>query len=156
MKIYHFDTVLKRPDRIGTWHYIDSPVQVEKEFNTKGKVRICGKINEEPFDSTLIPRGNGQHYIVLDKAIRGKTKIEIGDNLKVEIWKDLSERKMDIPKDLQTELSEKQSVLIFFENLAYSHQKAFVDWINSEKKEDTKKKRIAKTVLMLYERKKLR
>ncbi|PCJ82494.1 MAG: hypothetical protein COA49_00040 [Bacteroidetes bacterium] len=156
MKTYQFNTALKRPDGIGTWHYIDTPIQVEKEFDTKGKVRICGNINTIPFHSTLIPRGNGEHYIVLDKIIREKAKIEVGDQMKIEIWQDHSERKVTVPSDFKTALSKKKSTLLFFKGLAYSHQKAYIDWVNDAKKEETRKNRIVKSILKLADKKKLK
>ena len=96
-----FNTTLKRPEGIGTWHYVDTPIETEKAFGTKGKVRIDGKIKGVEFKATLIPRGNGEHYVVLDKTIRETTRIEIGDSFEMEIWEDKSERRVEIPADFQ-------------------------------------------------------
>ena len=156
MKVFSFRTILKRPNGIGTWHYVDTPIQAKKEFDTKGKVRVSGKINGLPFYGTLIPRGNGEHYIVLDKSIRNRVKIKIGDELKMEIWKDSSKREVIIPDDLQIALSSKEGAQSFFRDLAYSNKKAYVDWINNAKKEETREARISKAIGMLTEKKKLR
>lgn len=156
MKTYQFITTLKRPEGIGTWHYVDTPIQVEKEFKTKGKVSVSGKINEVSFSATLIPRGNGEHYIVLDKQIREEAEIKIGGTIKMEVWKDNSIRTVAIPNDLQSSLLKNKIASDFFNGLAYSYKKGYVDWINNAKKEVTRKNRITKSIQLLIENKKLR
>ena len=156
MKTFKFKTTLKRPEGIGTWHYVDTPIRAQEEFDKKGKIRINGKINGVPFSATLIPRGNGEHFIVLAKATREKVGLEIGDEMKMEIWEDTSERVVSIPIDFQTVLSTDAGINTNFNNLAYSHKKAYVDWINDAKKEETRNNRMTKALAMIAENKKLR
>ena len=156
MKTFKFKANLKRPDGIGTWHYVDTPIQAEKEFGSKGKVPICGTIDAIPFAATLIPRGNGEHYIVLDKNIREQTGIEVGDEINLKVWKDNAERVVTVPDDFEESLSSNRDANAFFQGLAYSYKKAYVDWINSAKRESTRTTRIAKSVTLLADRKKLR
>lgn len=43
-----------------------------------------------------------------------------------------------------------------FEQFAYSHQKAYVDWIEDSKKEETRARRIDKAIELLAEGKRLK
>lgn len=156
MKTYNFKTTLKRPKGIRTWHYVDTPIQVEKEFNTKDKVAICGIMNGTRFKATLIPRGNREHYIVLGKENRLNAKIEVGDNIEMEVWKDNTIKKVEIPNDFQLSLLKNKMASTFFNDLAYSYKKAYIDWINNAKKEATRANRITKSIVMLVENIKLR
>lgn len=155
-KVFKFKTTLQRPDGLGTWHYADTPIRVEKEFGVKGKLPISGKLNGIDFKATLIPRGNGEHYLVLDKNIRTKAKIEIDDSIEMEIWKDNSKRKVIVPNDFKVRLSKIQKAESFFQSLAYSYQKAYIDWINAAKKEETRVIRIEKSMSLLENNRKSR
>ncbi len=56
------------------------------------------------------------------------------------------ERFVAVPEDLQHALNASRVAAERFANLAYSHRKEFVDWINGAKKAETRASRIAKTV----------
>ena len=44
---------------------------------------------------------------------------------------------------------------VHFEKLSYTHRKEYVTWIDEAKKDETRQKRIAKTVEMLKQEKKI-
>jgi bacteriocin resistance YdeI/OmpD-like protein len=54
-----------------------------------------------------------------------------------------------IPADLQEALDKDQKISAFFQNLAFSHKKEYVEWIVTAKKEETRLKRIEGTVTRL-------
>lgn len=58
------------------------------------------------------------------------------------------------PKDLQKELDANPEAKTFFESLAYSHKREYVGWIHGAKKEETRDRRIKKTIELLLEGKK--
>lgn len=59
------------------------------------------------------------------------------------------DRSIVIPEDLMEVLHEKNKAKEFFDSLSYSHKKEYVNWITEAKREETRKRRIAKTVEML-------
>ena len=61
-----------------------------------------------------------------------------------------------VPKDLEQALSKKKTPDKFFSALAYSHQKEYVDWITEAKREETRERRLRKTLHLLGEQIKLR
>lgn len=58
------------------------------------------------------------------------------------------------PDDLQTALNAAPDAKAFFESLAFSHKREYVAWILDAKKEETRSRRIDKTVELLLENKK--
>jgi hypothetical protein len=58
------------------------------------------------------------------------------------------------PKDLQKELDANPKAQTFFDSLAFSHRREYVGWIHDAKKEETRARRIKKTVELLLEGKK--
>lgn len=155
-KVFNFKAKLQRPEGVGTWHYVDAPIDAKKEFGLKGKVPVCGKVKDIEFNSTLIPRGNGEHYLLLDKTIRLQAKIAVGDSIAIELWKDVSKREVSIPEDFQSKLEAEPTANQFFVSLAYSYKKGYVDWIEGAKKEETRNNRIKKAVDLLLKEKKTR
>lgn len=60
------------------------------------------------------------------------------------------------PDDLQKELDANPDARSFFESLAFSHKREYVGWIHDAKKEETRERRVKKTIEMLIEGKKSR
>ncbi len=58
------------------------------------------------------------------------------------------------PNDLQKKLEAHPDAKQFFHNLAFSHKREYVGWIHDAKKEETRKRRIDKTVELLLAHKK--
>ncbi len=59
---------------------------------------------------------------------------------------------MDIPADLSSALHADAAASAAFQRLPPSHQREYVEWIEEAKKEDTRRKRIEKTLAMLREK----
>jgi uncharacterized protein YdeI (YjbR/CyaY-like superfamily) len=60
--------------------------------------------------------------------------------------RDSAPRSLEIPEDLAVALQSHAAAASAFAKLSYSHQKEYVDWIISAKKEETRARRIAQTV----------
>ncbi len=66
------------------------------------------------------------------------------------------DKKVNIPDDFHSNLLKNKNASVYFNDLAYSYKKAYVDWINNAKKEVTRVNRITKSIEMLEENIKLR
>ncbi|RNC83819.1 MAG: DUF3052 family protein [Balneola sp.] len=60
------------------------------------------------------------------------------------------------PEDLAKALEVNPEAKAFFESIAYTHKREYVAWIYEAKKEETRQRRIAKTIELLTEGKKTR
>lgn len=58
------------------------------------------------------------------------------------------------PDDLNAEFNSNPQAKAFFNELAFSHKREYVRWIHDAKKEETRKRRIKKTIELLKEGKK--
>jgi hypothetical protein len=121
------------------------PYDVEKEFGVKGRVPIKATFDGELETTSLIKMGQPQHFVGIAKAIRLKIGKQPGDVIDVEVWKDESERTVEVPPELQ-KLMKKEGVLPFFEKLSFTHRKEYCRWITDAKKEETKLRRLAKAI----------
>ncbi len=67
---------------------------------------------------------------------------------------DYANRTIKVPKDLQKLLDKNKTAAVFFESLAFSHKREYVEWIVSAKREETKTRRLETTMEKLIAQKK--
>jgi hypothetical protein len=156
MTIHSFETVLVRPEGVGTWTYLNIPLDISATFGSKGQVRVKGTINGYPYRSTALPRGDGSHYLVVGKSIRDQIKATQGDTVKVMLELDVEERRVDVPEDLAQALESLPLAKDVFNQLSYSHKKEYVNWVLSARQGETRQRRIEKALMLLAQGKKLR
>ncbi len=144
-----FEAVLKRPEGIGTWTYLDIPFSVVEAFGSKGQVRVKGTVNAHPFRSSAMPHGDGTHYLVVAKPIRDAIGAGQGDTVQVVMTEDAGERTVAVPADFKRALAKKGKARTAFEALSYSHRKEYVDWLEGAKRPETRVKRIAQAMDLL-------
>jgi hypothetical protein len=146
MKKYKFEAKIQAGERGGA--YVIFPYDVEKEFCTKGRVPVKVTIDDEPYTGSLMKYGMPQHFVGVEKAIREKIGKGPGSTVDVVLWKDESERAVDVPAEFKVRM-EKEKVLLFFESLSYTHRKEYVRWVTEAKKEETRKNRFEKAIELL-------
>lgn len=146
-----FQSNLSRPEGTGTWTYVDIPTEASIAFEHRGQIKVKGTVDGEPFRSTLMPGGDGGHFLVVNTALRDKIGKSAGDTVDVELEMDDEPREIAVPDDFQSALALSQTASENFENLSYSHKKRYIDHINEAKATDTRMNRIDKAVQMLTE-----
>jgi hypothetical protein len=151
-----FEAKLERPEGVGTWTFVSVPFNVEEAYDIKSKIKVKGTVNGIPFRSSLMPSGDGTHFLVVNKSIRDAAGVSSGDIVHVAMEHDTDVREVIIPDDLKNALEVNENARGNFEQLSYSHKKEFVDWIGEAKREETHAKRIETTLLKLSGRKTLK
>ena len=146
VKKYKFKATIQAGDGGGA--FVLFPFNVEKEFGTKGKVPVNVTFDGEPDTTGLFKYGYPEHLIGVRKAIRDKIGKKPGDTVEVLLWKDEVERVLEVPEELQRVLEE-ENLLPVFEKLSYTNRKEYCRWIIDARKDETRRKRLAKTVELL-------
>jgi Domain of unknown function (DUF1905)/Bacteriocin-protection, YdeI or OmpD-Associated len=136
----------------GTWAHLPVPFSVEKVFGAKGRVAVRGTINGVPWRSSIMPRGDGTHYMAVNQTIRAAAGAGIGDTVNVVMEPDTAVRTVAVPSYLNKALKGARQDKVF-NALSYSHRKELVDWIEQAKMPETRERRVEKCVAMLKKRK---
>jgi Bacteriocin-protection, YdeI or OmpD-Associated/Domain of unknown function (DUF1905) len=140
----------------GAWTFLPIPFDVEKEFGSRARVAIAGTINNYPFRNTLMPEGDGTHSMMVNKALQAGARASAGDLVAVVMDVDKAVRKVVIQEEFRMALKRAPAAREFFEQLSYSRQKEFTDWIADAKRPETKSTRVGKSIERLLRKEKLR
>jgi hypothetical protein len=146
MAVHRFEAVLKRPEGVGTWTYLDIPCDVMAAFGAKGQVKVKGTVGGCAFRSSARPHGDGTHYLVVNQGIREAIGAAQGDRVQVELEPDTDPRVVAVPADLAEALAADAQAQEQFARLPYSHQKELVDFLESAKRPETRQKRVPQVV----------
>jgi hypothetical protein len=146
-----FKSILERPEGVGTWTYVAVPLDLHEALGSRGQIRVKCTIGGHIFRASAMPKGDGTHYIVVNKSVRDAIGVTRGDVVEMTIERDTAERKVDMPADLAAALEQHPTAAAAFAKLSYSHQKEYVDWIDSAKKEETRQRRVEGTVERVIE-----
>jgi hypothetical protein len=146
VKKYKFKATIQAGDGGGA--FIFFPFDVEREFGTKERIPVKATFDGVPDVSGLFKHGYPQHLMGVRKSIREQLGKKPGDSIEVVVWKDEAERVIEVPAEFQQAL-EREELLPFFENLSYTHRKAYCRWITEARKEETRQKRVEKAVELL-------
>jgi hypothetical protein len=156
MPTHNFQAILIRPDSPGSWTYLNVPFSIEAAFGSKGQVKVRGTVNGQPFRGSVMPHGDGTHFLVVNKAIRDAAGVTTGDTVSVSMEQDSGERVVNIPDDLRAMLDADEAARTAFEKFSYSHQKEYVDWIESAKTAETRQRRIESAAGKIAQRERLK
>ena len=135
------------PENGGCW--VEVPFDVKKEFGSlrpKVKVIFEGKLT---YRGSLVRMGSECHILGVRKDIRVELDKGPGDNIHVALELDQEERKVEIPELLQSAFKVEPAARKYFDSLSYTQQREHVNYITEAKKEETRLRRIEKTIATL-------
>ena len=129
---------------------IQVPEDVVEALAAGKRPAVTVQVGAHRYRTTVAPRA-GRFYIPLSAENREAAGVQAGDDVEVEIDVDTEPRVMEAPDDLAQALALDDRAREFFDTLSYSHRRAYVDWITSAKKPETRERRIGQAVEMLAE-----
>lgn len=135
-------------DAGGGGAFVEVPFEVEAAFGSK-RPKVKAWIEGIPYRGILTRMSTECHILGIRKEIRAQAGKTFGDRVTVTLEPDTEPRAVEVPADLRKELKKDRQAKASFEKLSYTHQKEYVTWITEAKKEETRLKRIAKTIARL-------
>jgi len=126
--------------------FVILPEDVLDALGGKGRFRVVGVLNGVGYSSSTMPMGGGRVCLGVHKATRQRAGVELGDEVEVEIERDTTPRELTVPEDLAAALSGDAAAGAAFERLSFTHRREYAEWVAGAKREETRARRIAKTL----------
>jgi Bacteriocin-protection, YdeI or OmpD-Associated len=89
-----------------------------------------------------------QHMLPVLQDVQNKIGNGPGDTIHVVVERDEPVRTVEAPPE-PAKLLKKEKLMTIFESLSYTHRREYCRWIIASKKEQTRRARLAKAVVML-------
>jgi hypothetical protein len=112
------------------------------------RVPVVATVNGYAWRTTTAVYG-GVAMVGLNKAVQAGARVGAGDRVSVELERDDAPREVDVPEPLAEALAREPAAKAAFDGLAYTHRREFAEWIAGAKKDDTRERRLEKTLEML-------
>ena len=129
----------------GGWTYARIPEIPQDAKAPFGWVKVKGKIDNFTFQQVkLMPMGNGQLFFPVKASIRKAIGKQAGDN--VYILLELDNDPIITPEEMIECLQDEPQAWEYYQKLSEGQQKAYIDWIEAAKTDETKVQRLAQMV----------
>jgi hypothetical protein len=145
-----FETVLEKHENMEATG-ITIPFDVEAVFGAK-RVPVKVWVNGAQYRSTIMRMG-GKYMMAVPKVFRDAANVKAGETITVTMEKDSEKRTVEVPQDL-AEALKKSNLTDVFAKMSFTHQKEYVNAVNDAKREETRVRRIEKTIEELIKKKK--
>ena len=108
------------------------------------------------YRGTLVRMGTDCHLLLILKSTREQIGKTFGDEVEITLEEDTELRTVEAPADLMQALKSEPEAKTLFEKLSFTHQKEYENWIEEAKKNETRQRRVTKTIEMLKQKNKSR
>lgn len=128
--------------------YVVVPKQESERFKKRGYIPVKGRVNNTPFQSTLVPVGEGKYWLYINGEMRKVSGVGVGDNVRISISL-ASPRKVPVPNALRKALNKRAKAKIAWERLTPSHRREVLRYINYLKTPQALDRNIRKIINLL-------
>ena len=124
------------------------PAEIVEKLGGGGHPKVSVTVNGYTF-RTSIARMGGRYLLGVSVDRRTAAGVSAGDLLEVDVELDTAPREVDVPEELAAALAADAAASEFWQTLSYSKQQWHVAQVTSAKTEETRDRRIEKSIGML-------
>lgn len=124
------------------WTFLVLPSSASAKLPTRSMVTVQGRLNDQPFQATLEPDGQGSHWLKIDGALGEAAGVAAGDTVALEIAPVAEEPEPEVPADLREALAAHPAAMATWSDITPVARRDWIHWITSGKKAETRGKRI--------------
>ena len=141
MEQFEFEAILKSGPQKGV--FADFPFDCQAVFGSRKAIAVKVEIdNKYAGEMSLLPCGNGKHWLHLKKNIRMAIGKSEGDTVFIRLEKNENPSKPEVPEYLQWLLDDDPKMQRAFERMPRSAHKFWLGYIEETKDDDAKVEKI--------------
>lgn len=146
-----FTATLRRPatPADADWTFLRLPAQASAALPSRGMVSVDGTFGAAPFQATLIPDGEGGHWLKVEPALQAAAAVAVGERIALAVAPMAAEPEPSLPDDLRHALAAHPAARATWDDISAAARRDWIFWIGSGKKAETRGKRIATACDML-------
>ena len=120
------------------------------ELGGGGRPKIVATVNGYQWRSSIARMG-GEYWLGVSAANRSGAGVKAGDVLDVDVVLDTGVREVEMPEDLARALAADPEAQAFWDKLSFSNKRYHVEQITGARTEQTRARRIVKSVQLMSE-----
>jgi hypothetical protein len=133
-----FKAKLQRPAEKADWLFLRLPIEASKRLPSRSMVSVEGTFDGTDFWTTLLPDGEGGHWMKVDKKLKAKP----GETVELVIAPMAKEPEPTVPSDLKKALKDAPpKAMETWNSITAKARRDWIFWITSAKKAETRTKR---------------
>lgn len=126
------------------------PEEIVAALGSGQRPAVRVTINGYTYPSTVARMG-GEYMLPVSAEVRENAGVAAGDEVEVDVQLDTEPREVTVPADFAEALDRDADARRFFDGLSYSNKRRIVLSIEGAKTEETRQRRIDKSISMLHE-----
>ncbi|MBM2623174.1 DUF1905 domain-containing protein [Actinoplanes sp. LDG1-06] len=124
------------------------PDEIVTGLGGGGRPKVTVVVNGFTFRSTIAKMG-GSYWLGVSAERREAGNVSGGETYDVEVELDVEKREIEVPDDLRAALDAEPAARDFWATLSFSNQRYHVDQLTGAKTEETRARRLAKSMSLL-------
>jgi Bacteriocin-protection, YdeI or OmpD-Associated/Domain of unknown function (DUF1905) len=146
-----FTARLRPSGRGAGGHLVDVPDEVVAALGGRGRIPVQASFNGIPYRGSIVRMGSVM-MLGVTKAIMAEAGAGPGDVLDVVVENDEAPREVEVPPELTKALKLNPAARAVWDGLSFSHRREYVGYIVEAKMEETRARRVERTIQALTER----
>lgn len=146
MESFDFKTSLEKFEGQLWGHHIPVPDDIYQHFKDSDRRVICQLNDLPPFQCALMPAGNGSFFINVNKELRKKLQLNVGEKISANIKKDNSKYGLPMPEEMEELMFLDDEGAEYFHQLTPGKQRSLLHLIGKPKSSEI---RLKKAVVVL-------
>jgi len=146
-----FTAKLRHSGRGGGGHLVEVPAEVVAALGGRGRIPVQASFNGVPYRGSIVRMG-GVMMLGVTKAIMAEGGAGPGDAIDVVVENDEAPREVEVPPELRKALKRNRAAAAAWYRLSFSHRREYVGHIAEAKREETRARRVERTIEALTER----
>jgi uncharacterized protein YdeI (YjbR/CyaY-like superfamily) len=133
----------RKPGNLG-WTIVRVPFDAAAVWGKRGNIRVAGEINGFAFRTSLFPDGNGNHFLLVNRAMQKGGRATAGTVAQFSMARDSDKPRFEVPPELMPVINQDRALRKYFAGLTPSMKNDIARYVAEPKSPDVRRRRAEK------------